>query len=308
MGKTGLASGILLKALQNGHRGLFIRAQDLFDEMYASLADRSSRKLINRLARIPVLLIDELGYLNIKPEQTNIFFKLMEERYNRFPTIITTNLDFPEWQDFLGNPGAGGGAAEPPAAPLPHPPHRRDLAPGPPGLTGTGRRRCEPRTTPSDARRVGGGPGGPGGPRGAAQRREMLWRRDRALEDLPLAWARAENAHGAEIYIRPARGFDWPLVFLDDVAVPVARQGAVDPRRAGRPTSPAGGCHLWLPCDRGLDEAPGCRPSAARGPVRCGQGSVSGEHLGRLAGFRNWKRAGCWVNMLAGWTGHAGFR
>jgi DNA replication protein DnaC len=105
VGKTGLASGILLKALQNGHRGLFIRAQDLFDEMYASLADRSSRKLLNRLSRIQILLIDELGYLNIKPEQTNIFFKLMEERYNRYPTIITTNLDFPEWQNFLGNPG-----------------------------------------------------------------------------------------------------------------------------------------------------------------------------------------------------------
>src|SRR3989304_4517710 len=36
VGKTGLASGLLLKALQNGHRGLFIRAQDLFDEMDAS--------------------------------------------------------------------------------------------------------------------------------------------------------------------------------------------------------------------------------------------------------------------------------
>lgn len=40
VGKTGLASGLLLKALQNGYRGIFMRAQDLFDEMYASLADR----------------------------------------------------------------------------------------------------------------------------------------------------------------------------------------------------------------------------------------------------------------------------
>jgi DNA replication protein DnaC len=104
VGKTGLASGILLKALQNGTKGLFIRAQDLFDEMYASLADRSSRRLLDHLTKIPVLVIDELGYLNIKPEQTNIFFKLMEERYNRLPTIITTNLDYPEWQNFLGNP------------------------------------------------------------------------------------------------------------------------------------------------------------------------------------------------------------
>jgi len=103
VGKTGLASGLLLKALQNGHRGLFIRAQDLFDEMYASLADRSSRKLINRLARVDLLVIDEMGYLNLKPEQTNIFFKLMEERYRRKATIITTNLKYDEWHNFLGN-------------------------------------------------------------------------------------------------------------------------------------------------------------------------------------------------------------
>jgi DNA replication protein DnaC len=103
VGKTGLACGILLKALQNGHRGSFLRAQDLFDEMYASLADRSSRKLIDYLARIDLLVIDEMGYLNLRPEQTNIFFKLMEERYRRKATIITTNLDYGEWQNFLGN-------------------------------------------------------------------------------------------------------------------------------------------------------------------------------------------------------------
>lgn len=103
VGKTGLASALLLKALQNGYRGLFLRAQDLFDEMYASLADRSSRKLVNRLAKIDVLVIDEMGYLNLRPEQTNIFFKLMEERYRRRATVITTNLDYEEWHHFLGN-------------------------------------------------------------------------------------------------------------------------------------------------------------------------------------------------------------
>jgi DNA replication protein DnaC len=103
VGKTGLASGLLLKALQNGYRGRFIRAQDLFDEMYASLADRSTRRLLNTLIRIDLIVIDEFGYLNLKPEQTNIFFKLMEERYRRRPTIITTNLDYPEWQTSLGN-------------------------------------------------------------------------------------------------------------------------------------------------------------------------------------------------------------
>ena len=103
VGKTGLASGLLLKALQNGYRGLFVKAQELFDDMYASLADRSSRKLLKRLARFDVLLIDELGYLNLRPEQTNIFFKLMEERYRRKATLLTTNLEYDQWQVLLGN-------------------------------------------------------------------------------------------------------------------------------------------------------------------------------------------------------------
>src|SRR5471030_3079460 len=67
-GKSGLGCGLLLKALENGYRCQFVRAQDLFDEMYASLADRSSRQLLKRLARLDVLLIDEFGYLNLKPE------------------------------------------------------------------------------------------------------------------------------------------------------------------------------------------------------------------------------------------------
>jgi len=71
--------------------------------MYASLADRSTRKLLNQLARLDLLVIDEMGYLNLHPEHSNIFFKLMEERYNRRSTIITTNLDYDEWHQFLGN-------------------------------------------------------------------------------------------------------------------------------------------------------------------------------------------------------------
>jgi len=128
---------------------------------------------------------------------------------------------------------------------------------------------------------------------------EMAWQRNRRLEDLPLAWPRAANAHCAEVYIRPARGSDWPMVFLDDVATPIAME-AVD-RHGGLVvrTSPAGGCHLWLPCDRPLDEDGRHRGQRwLAGRFGADPASVSGEHLGRLAGFRNWKRCGCWVNLL----------
>jgi len=96
-GKSGLAIGLLRQALLNDYRGRFYNAQNLMDELYASLADASSTLLLKRLAAYDLLVIDELGYLTIKPEQANAFFKLMDQRYNRKATIITTNLDYPEW-------------------------------------------------------------------------------------------------------------------------------------------------------------------------------------------------------------------
>lgn len=100
-GKTGLAIGLLRQALVSGRRGRFYKAQDLMDELYASLADRSTPKLIKRLAAYDLLVIDELGYLTLNPEQVNAFFKLMDERYSRKSTIITTNLDYPLWYDLF---------------------------------------------------------------------------------------------------------------------------------------------------------------------------------------------------------------
>jgi DNA replication protein DnaC len=96
-GKTGLAIGLLREACLNGHRGRFYNAQVLLDELYASLADRTTTKLMAQLSRMQPLVIDELGYLTIKPEQANAFFRLMDQRYSRVSTIITTNLQLPDW-------------------------------------------------------------------------------------------------------------------------------------------------------------------------------------------------------------------
>jgi len=101
-GKTGLAAGILRQALLNGYRGRFYYVQDLLDELYASLADRTTPKLFRYLCNLDILLLDELGYLTLNSEQMNAFFKLMSERYDaNKSTIITTNLDYPKWYDLL---------------------------------------------------------------------------------------------------------------------------------------------------------------------------------------------------------------
>lgn len=102
-GKTGLAIGLLRKALLAGYRGRFYNAQDLLDDLYASLADRSTSRLIKKLCRFDILVIDELGYLTLKSEQVNAFFKLMGERYSRKSTIITTNLVYEDWYELFAS-------------------------------------------------------------------------------------------------------------------------------------------------------------------------------------------------------------
>ena len=69
----------------------------MFDELYASLADRSTTRLLTSLSKMQPLAIDELGYLNLKSEQVNAFFRLMDQRYGRVSTIISTNLDYSAW-------------------------------------------------------------------------------------------------------------------------------------------------------------------------------------------------------------------
>ena len=102
VGKTGLAVGILRQAIIAGYRGRYYNVQDLLDQLYASLADRSTAKLLNTLCRYDLLLLDELGYLTLNSEQMNAFFKLMKERYESGrPTTLTTNLETEQWYSLL---------------------------------------------------------------------------------------------------------------------------------------------------------------------------------------------------------------
>ena len=135
----------------------------------------------------------------------------------------------------------------------------------------------------------------------AVRRRDgaMLWHRDIALDDLPLPWARAENTRHGEIFARPARGYAWPVVFLDDVAEGTASRIARKYDALVVKTSQQGGCHVWLSCSCSLSEW--SRHQAQRWlATRAGAdiASTSGEHLGRLAGFKSWKRHGTWVNVI----------
>ena len=128
----------------------------------------------------------------------------------------------------------------------------------------------------------------------------MIWHRDLDTDALPLKWARAQNVRHAEVYARPARQYAWPVVFLDDVTTPKARAVTEKYNALLVETSLAGGCHIWLNCNRPISET--SRREAQRWlaqRIGADRSSISGEHLGRLAGFKNWKRGGDWVNVVA---------
>ncbi len=105
VGKTGLATSLLHKGLLNGLVGIKQKLPELLDDLFRSIADRRTKFLLNRLSKLDILLIDEIGYMTVTEDQANLFFKLMDNRYLRKKsTIITTNLGFDEWGSLLKNP------------------------------------------------------------------------------------------------------------------------------------------------------------------------------------------------------------
>ncbi len=102
-GKSGLATSFLIQAIQRGHTGRFVLFPELVAELFSSVADHSEEKTIKRYLAYDVLLIDEIGYVEIEPVQVGLFFTLMQRRNKKRSTLITSNLGFKEWRSFLKN-------------------------------------------------------------------------------------------------------------------------------------------------------------------------------------------------------------
>jgi DNA replication protein DnaC len=102
-GKTGLATGFLIQAIDHGASGRFIPFPELIDLLYKSVADHSEEKILKTFAAYDCLLIDELGYIELDPVQVALFFTLMQKRHKKKSTLITSNLGFEKWASFLKN-------------------------------------------------------------------------------------------------------------------------------------------------------------------------------------------------------------
>jgi len=103
VGKTGLATAMLIHAINKEFSGRFITFPDLLNELYKSSADHSEKKVLHKFLSYDCLIVDELGYVEIDPHQAGLFFTLMKQRHKKSTTIVTTQLGFKEWTGFLKN-------------------------------------------------------------------------------------------------------------------------------------------------------------------------------------------------------------
>src|SRR5438034_7153442 len=102
-GKTHLATGLAIRACQAGHRVLFATASQWVDRLAAAHHGGTLQAELVRLARYPLLVVDEVGYIPFEPEAANLFFQLVSSRYERASLIVTSNKPFGRWGEVFGD-------------------------------------------------------------------------------------------------------------------------------------------------------------------------------------------------------------
>lgn len=103
LGKTHLATGLGVCACNRGYKVRFFKAFALVNILESAHIHHRSAKLIGRLGRADLLIIDELSYFELTPLQAELLFQVLSSRHERASTIVTTNLGLPKWTKIWGN-------------------------------------------------------------------------------------------------------------------------------------------------------------------------------------------------------------
>lgn len=106
-GKSHIAKALLLIGCRQLYRCRYITASDMLKDLMASQADNSLDEKLKRYINPDILLIDEIGFDRLEQEEAknaSLFFKVIDGRYCKASTLVTTNIDFKELGDYLGDP------------------------------------------------------------------------------------------------------------------------------------------------------------------------------------------------------------
>lgn len=103
-GKTHLASALAIEAVKAGRSVYFATLADTVASLAQAEREGKLRERISYLRRPQLLVVDEIGYLPITPGGGNLFFQLVNARYEKGAMILTSNRGFAEWGDVFGDP------------------------------------------------------------------------------------------------------------------------------------------------------------------------------------------------------------
>jgi len=103
-GKTYLACALAQQACRRGHSALYRRAPRLFDELALARADGTYARLLARIARIDVLVIDDWGLAQPRETEKHDLLEILEDRCGNRATIMTSQVDPKHWHQLLGEP------------------------------------------------------------------------------------------------------------------------------------------------------------------------------------------------------------
>ena len=101
-GKSHLAIAISSRAVRNGHKAKFFNLVDLANQLECEKANGHSGRLISVIAKVDILILDELGYLPFSKTGGQLIFHLLSKIHSTTSIIITTNLVFAEWPQVFG--------------------------------------------------------------------------------------------------------------------------------------------------------------------------------------------------------------
>lgn len=102
-GKTHTALALGLAACQKNYSVLFVTAAALVHELMEARDERRLRALQKQLARVNLLIIDELGYVPFTAVGSELLFEVISRRYENGATLVTSNLPFDEWTSVFGS-------------------------------------------------------------------------------------------------------------------------------------------------------------------------------------------------------------
>ncbi len=102
-GKTHVALGLGLAACQRGLSVGFSTAASLVHELIEARDERRLLNLQKKLARLKLLIIDELGFVPLSKTGAELLFEVFSQRYERGSVLVTTNLPFDEWTEVFGS-------------------------------------------------------------------------------------------------------------------------------------------------------------------------------------------------------------